>query len=135
VLDRLVARRMLGPGWTSRLLQEVLVDLMTDGDAMGAVLDARRVYSARQRALTAALAEHGVHVQPGDGINLWLPVADEAAALVRLEAAGIRVAPGSPFVARTELADGTRGAHVRVTVGVLRDDFEAIARALALAAA
>ncbi|MBB2924978.1 PLP-dependent aminotransferase family protein [Cellulomonas cellasea] len=135
VLDRLVARRMLGPGWTSRLLQEVLVDLMTDGDAMGAVLDARRVYSARQRALTAALAEHGVHVQPGDGINLWLPVADEATALVRLEAAGIRVAPGSPFVARTEPADGPRGAHVRVTVGVLRDDVEAVARALALAAA
>jgi DNA-binding transcriptional MocR family regulator len=134
VLDALVARRMLGPGWTSRLLQEVLVELMTDGDAMGAVLEARRVYYARQRALTTALAAHGVHVQPGDGINLWVPVADEGAALVRLEAAGIRVAPGAPFVAGHPGPAGPAG-HVRVTVGSLRGDFDQVARVLALAAA
>ncbi|MCL3860281.1 aminotransferase class I/II-fold pyridoxal phosphate-dependent enzyme [Actinotalea sp. K2] len=133
VLDGLVARRMLGPGWTSRLLQEVLVDLMTDPGAIGTVLEARRIYYARQRALTTALATHGVVVTPGDGINLWLPVADEATALVRLEAAGIRVAPGTPFLVGARAA--STAGHVRVTVGSLRGDVEAVARILALAAA
>ncbi|RYV51741.1 PLP-dependent aminotransferase family protein [Pengzhenrongella frigida] len=132
VLDRLVARRMLGPGWTSRLLQRVLVDLLTDGAALEAVADARRAYFARQRALCVALALHGLHVPPGDGINLWLPVRDEAVALVRLDAAGIRVARGAPFFAGPR-AEGS-GGHVRVTVGMLRGDVDAVAHVLALAA-
>ncbi len=30
MVDRLVARRMLGPGWTSRMLQTILLDLLTE---------------------------------------------------------------------------------------------------------
>ncbi|UZN04793.1 aminotransferase class I/II-fold pyridoxal phosphate-dependent enzyme [Cellulomonas sp. S1-8] len=132
VLDGLVARRMLGPGWTSRLLQRVLTDLLTDAHAVEAVAHARRVYHGRRRALSAALARHGLHVPPGDGINMWVPVHDEPTALVRLEAAGVRVARGRPF-----FCDPTgAGGFVRVTVGVLRpEDTEAVATALAAAAA
>lgn len=133
VLDALVARRMLGPGWTSRLLQRVLADLLTDGPAVDAVEHARRVYHGRQRALTQALARQGVELAPGDGVNLWLPVADEQRALVRLGAAGIRVARGRPFAA-TGQAEGGAG-HLRVTVSALREDVDAVARALAIAAA
>ncbi|GEP68460.1 GntR family transcriptional regulator [Cellulomonas soli] len=132
VIDPLIARRMLGPGWTSRLLQRVLADLLVDGSAVDAVAHARRVYYGRQRALCDALASHGLQVRPGDGINLWLPVLDEATALVRLEAAGIRVAPGTPFLA-TPPAEGDRG-HVRVTVGSLREDVAGVARTLVVAA-
>ncbi|ADG74328.1 transcriptional regulator, GntR family with aminotransferase domain [Cellulomonas flavigena DSM 20109] len=131
VLDGLVARRMLGPGWTSRLLQHVLADLLTDAPAVEAVAHARRVYHGRQRALCAALARHGLALAPGDGINLWVPVRDEQTALVKLEAAGVRVARGRPFV-----VDPTRSpGFVRVTVGVLRaEDVEHVAAALAQAA-
>ncbi|QHT55342.1 aminotransferase class I/II-fold pyridoxal phosphate-dependent enzyme [Cellulomonas sp. H30R-01] len=131
VLDALVARRMLGPGWTSRLLQHVLVDLLTDPAAIDAVAHARRVYFARRRALTTALAALDVHVDGGDGINLWLPVHDERTALLRLEAAGIRAAPGTPFVAN---GPDEATAHLRVTVGLLSDDVAEVAQALALAA-
>lgn len=131
VLDALVARRLLGPGWTSRLLQRVLADLLTDGPAVDAVEHARRVYHGRQRALTQALAHHGLELVPGDGVNLWVPVADEQRALVRLGAAGIRVARGRPFAATGQ--EG--GGHLRVTVSALRQDVDAVARALALAAA
>ncbi|GIG28057.1 aminotransferase class I/II-fold pyridoxal phosphate-dependent enzyme [Cellulomonas marina] len=130
VLDALVGRRMLGPGWTSRLLQHTLVDLLTDADALDAVADARRVYFARQRALVDALAAHGLVVTPGDGINLWVPVRDEAAALVHLEAAGVRVSPGAPYRA----GPGAGEPHVRVTVGALREGTAEVAAALALAA-
>lgn len=136
VLDRVVARRMLGPGWTSRLLQHVLADLLVDGEALAAVAQARRIYYARQRALSTALAEHGLATQPGDGINVWVPVADESTALVRLEAAGIRVARGRPFRA-TAPPDAGAG-HVRVTVGALTGspaEVSRVAHALALAAA
>jgi len=132
VLDGLVARRMLGPGWTSRLLQHVLADLLTDTQAVEAVAHARRVYHGRRRALSAALGRHGLHVPPGDGINLWVPVHDEQTALVRLEAAGVRVARGRPFFSDPPTSRG----FVRVTVGVLRgDDVETVAAALVAAAA
>lgn len=131
VLDALVARRMLGPGWTSRLLQRVLADLLTDAHAVEAVAHARRVYHGRRRALSAALARHGLHVPPGDGINMWVPVADEQTAVVRLEAAGIRAARGRPFFA----VPSRSGGFVRVTVGVLQpQDVEHVAAALATAA-
>jgi DNA-binding transcriptional MocR family regulator len=136
VLDRVIARRMLGPGWTSRLLQHLLADLLVDGEALAAVAQARRTYYARQRALSTALAEHGVVVHPGDGINAWVPVADEATALVRLEAAGIRVARGRPFRAVPPPEGGA--GHVRVTVAALTAGPDAVTRtaaALALAGA
>lgn len=132
MVDRIVARRMLGPGWTSRMIQQVLLDLLTGSEGMDAVAGARHAYHSRQRRLRDALAEHGLAVRAGDGINLWLPVADENAALVRLEAAGIRVAPGAPFLAAA--AEGPPAGHVRVTVGSLREDFDSVARILALAA-
>ena len=135
VLDRLVARRMLGAGWTSRMMQTILLDLLVEPRSVEAVEDARRTYAERQAAICAALAEHGVEVAVPDGINLWLPVADERAALVQLTTAGIRAAGGSPFLAPGD-GDGVggRGDHVRVTTGLV-DVAEASHVAAALAAA
>jgi DNA-binding transcriptional MocR family regulator len=132
VIDGLVARRMLGTGWTSRMLQTILLDLLVEPRSIEAVEVARRTYAERQRAVCDALAEHGVRVPVPDGINLWLPVADERAALVQLTTAGIRAAGGSPFVAPG--ADGAAGGHVRVTTGLV-DVAEASHVAVALAAA
>lgn len=131
LVDRIVARRMLGPGWTSRMLQTILLDLLTQSRSVDEVGEARRQYALRQHALTTALAAHGMHVLAPDGINLWLPVTDERAALLRLAAAGIRVAAGSPF-----MATGAPGAFVRVTSGLLApEQAPEVAAALAAAAA
>jgi DNA-binding transcriptional MocR family regulator len=127
LIDPIVARRILGPGWTSRMLQTMLHDLLTDPASVAEVADARRSYRDRQRGLSEALASHGVTLPPGDGINTWLPVADERAAIVQLAAAGIRVAAGTPFQA------SSTGGFVRVTVGAVRDDFDAVAASLAAA--
>jgi DNA-binding transcriptional MocR family regulator len=117
VIDPLVARRMLGPGWTSRLLQAVLVELLTDPASVAAVLRARTAYAVRSLALRAGLAGHGITSSMGDGINAWVKVADERSALITLAARGVRVAPGTPF----EITP-TRGHHVRVTTGLLDED-------------
>lgn len=97
VVEPLVARRMLGPGWTSRMLQEVLLDLLHDQASRDQVRDAREAYLTRQRLLARAMQAGGVDVTPGEGLNMWVPVADERAALVHLAAQGVRAAPGGPF--------------------------------------
>lgn len=128
IIDRLVARRILGPGWTSRMLQTILHDLLTDSTSIFEVNDARRIYRSRQRRLSEALAAAGVKLAPSDGINTWLEVADERSAIVHLAAAGIRVAAGTPFEASTS------GHFVRVTAGQARGGFDWIADQLATAA-
>ncbi|MET4783409.1 aminotransferase class I/II-fold pyridoxal phosphate-dependent enzyme [Glaciihabitans sp. UYNi722] len=128
IIEQLVARRMLGPAWTSRMLQTMLHDLLTDSTSVSEVNDARRVYRARQRKLSEALATHGVTLPPSDGINTWLKVADERAAVVQLAAAGIRVAAGTAFQAAQP------GSFVRVTAGLVRTEFDSVASHLAAAA-
>ncbi|MBG6214449.1 MAG: aminotransferase class I/II-fold pyridoxal phosphate-dependent enzyme [Cryobacterium sp.] len=129
LIDPIVSRRMLGPGWTSRMLQTILHDLLTNGESMAQVSEARRIYFARQRALADALTAFGLDVVQADGINTWLPVQNERDAMVRLAASGIRVAGGSPFLA-------TEGgpAFIRVTAGALTDNVRPVAEALAAAA-
>lgn len=122
-------RRLLGPGWSSRLLQAVLLDLLTDAGAIAQVAAARERYAERRGALLAALAAHGATATAADGINLWLTVDDQQMAMLALAAHGIAVAPGAPFE-----VTGLGAEHVRVTVGLIRDDFDSLAAILASAA-
>lgn len=123
-----VARRLLGSGWTSRMLQRILYDLLSNANTIDQISDARRIYRGRQKALSDALLRNDYPAQLPDGINLWMRVEDERAAVVQLAAAGIRVAAGTPFLA----APG--GQFIRVTAGLVRDDFDAVGALLADAA-
>ncbi|GAA5142198.1 aminotransferase class I/II-fold pyridoxal phosphate-dependent enzyme [Nocardioides marinquilinus] len=115
LLDRIVARRMLGPAWSSRMLQSILLDLLTTPESVADVDGARDAYAARQQALAGHLG-----LPTPDGINLWLPVRDERAAVLHLAAAGIRVATGSAFVTADDAAPAApAGDHVRVTAGLV----------------
>jgi DNA-binding transcriptional MocR family regulator len=129
VLRAVTARRQLGQGWSSRLLQQVLVGLLTDAAAQRRVAEAQGVYAARRAAVVDALAARGVVVGGVEGMNIWVPVHDETAAVVRLASQGIGVAPGAPF--RVGSIDG---GHIRVTVGLARTDHEGLADAIAAAA-
>ncbi|MHA6669571.1 aminotransferase-like domain-containing protein [Homoserinimonas sp. A447] len=129
LIDRIIARRMLGPGWTSRMLQTILHDLLTNNASVEEVAEARRSYAARQEALADALNGLGLAVRQADGINSWLPVSDEQSAIVELAASGIRVAGGSPF-----FAVDSAEAFIRVTAGAVPDDVLPVAEALASAA-
>ncbi|MFD6455243.1 aminotransferase class I/II-fold pyridoxal phosphate-dependent enzyme, partial [Nocardia sp. NPDC060220] len=131
LLDPVVERRMLGPGWSSRLLQRVLLTMLHDAGARAAVAGARLEYRRRATVLRRALARHDVVVAAGDGINVWLPVSDENAAMISLAAAGIKAAPGGPF----EAGEQPAGDHLRLTLGALGDtDIAWLAAELAAAA-
>jgi DNA-binding transcriptional MocR family regulator len=126
-MDRFIARRILGPGWTSRMLQTILYDLLTEPETVAQVELARTTYRERQVAVAGALRASGWDVLTADGINMWLRVDDERDAVVQLAAAGIRVAAGTPFLS------SPGGQFIRVTVGQIRDDFASVGALLAAA--
>ncbi|WP_433360772.1 PLP-dependent aminotransferase family protein [Actinoplanes sp. CA-142083] len=129
VVTAVADRRLLGPGWSSRLLQGVLLDLLTDPAAVAQVAVAREAYASRRSALLTKLHDRGVTATAADGINLWMAVDDQQIAMVSLAAHGIAVAPGTPFCV-TPLA----GDHVRVTAGLVAGGYDDLADALASAA-
>jgi DNA-binding transcriptional MocR family regulator len=129
LVDAVADRRLLGPGWSSRILQAVLLDLLTSPEAIAAVAFARDEYARRRTSLVSALAARGVVAGCDDGINLWLPVEDQQRAMVTLAGHGIAVAPGAPFLVRPSESD-----HVRLTVGLVRDGVGDLADILTTAA-
>ncbi|GIM93735.1 GntR family transcriptional regulator [Paractinoplanes toevensis] len=128
VLDPVLERRLLGQGWTSRLLQHLLLELLTDGPSVAAVGRAREEYARRRALVVEGLRAAGIDLPAGDGLNLWLPVADEQSALITLASAGIAAAAGSAFLP----AGGP--PHLRITAGLIAADHAAIAAQLAAAA-
>ena len=130
IVAELVGRRLLGAGWSSRLLQSVLLELLTTRAAAEVLAQAKATYAARRSALAGALHERGVVTTGCDGINLWVEVADEHTASHRLAAAGVGVAVGSPFVPGRPARD-----HIRITTGLMGDDVGALADLVAAGAA
>lgn len=123
------ARRHLGQGWSSRLLQRILLSLLTDDAARASVADAAAEYARRRAAVVSELGRLGVEVAGTEGINIWVPVHDETAAVVRLARQGIGVTPGAPFTLLPE-----QSGHIRVTVGLAREDHAGLAAQIAAAA-
>lgn len=95
---RVEGRLALGPGWVSGLLQGTVADLLSRAGTASLLDRAARTYERRRTALLRALSARSVHGGRGaSGLNVWVPVADEAAVMARLLAGGIAVAGGSRF--------------------------------------
>jgi len=92
-LARVEGRQSLGPGWVSGIVQRLAARLWGDEAVMASVARAAEAYAERRAAL-ASLLDLPV---PPSGINLWVPVADEDAAVRSLLAEGWAVAPGRPY--------------------------------------
>jgi len=92
---RVEGRMRLGAGWVSSLLQRLVVELWRDDTVAATVDKAGRAYDRRRDGLVAALAERGVPAHGRSGINVWIPVPDDAAAVGVLRDAGWAVSPGS----------------------------------------
>jgi DNA-binding transcriptional MocR family regulator len=92
-LARVEGRQSLGPGWVSGIVQRLVARLWSDRAVMASVARAADAYAERRAALAGLL---GLPVPPS-GINLWVPVADEDAAVRSLLADGWAVAPGRPY--------------------------------------
>ncbi|OBK86214.1 GntR family transcriptional regulator [Mycolicibacter heraklionensis] len=111
-VERVQGRQRLGPGWVSHLLQNLAVDLWRDDAATRRVAEAEAAYRAARDGLCSALADRGVIAHGRSGLNVWIPVPDEAVAMTALFAAGWAAAPGARFRIRG-------AAGLRITIAEL----------------
>jgi len=124
-ISRVEGRQQLGVGWVSHVLQRLVVALWHDDEVQRLMSAAAATYTARRRALLDALAGHGVPAMGRSGFNVWVPVADEQAALRGLLDAGWAASAGERFHLRS-------GPAIRVSIGRLAvEEAPAVAAALA----
>ena len=109
---RVQGRQLAGTGWVSHLLQGLAVAIWSAPGAAGLLERGRRTYRERREALTGALAARGIEAHGHSGMNVWVPVTDEALVTQRLLEAGWAVLPGDRFRLRSRPA-------IRVTVSTL----------------
>ncbi|HLH28139.1 MAG TPA: aminotransferase class I/II-fold pyridoxal phosphate-dependent enzyme, partial [Acidimicrobiales bacterium] len=119
-------RQAVGAGWVSHALQELVLTILALPETPDRVQAARDAYAERRAALVSALAGHGIASMGRSGLNVWVPVPEEAPVLAGMAARGWAIGPGS----RHRLASPPA---VRVTTARL-DPADALAVAAALAA-
>jgi DNA-binding transcriptional MocR family regulator len=109
---RVQGRQLVGTGWVSHILQGLAVAMWSDPGGEALLARGRETYRRRREALAAALDRRGIAAHGRSGMNLWVPVADEAGVTRRLLDAGWAVLPGERFRLRSRPA-------IRVTVSTL----------------
>ncbi|MGW9206743.1 aminotransferase class I/II-fold pyridoxal phosphate-dependent enzyme [Embleya sp. NPDC055664] len=96
-IDRIIGRQRLGPGWISHALQHAVAHAWTSAEVAAHIRVAREAYRVRRTGLIEALRERGVRAVGDTGINVWIEVRDETAAVAGLLARGWVVAPGARY--------------------------------------
>jgi DNA-binding transcriptional MocR family regulator len=91
---RVEGRQWLGPRWVSHILQATVAILLGDPGVQETIERARETYAARRQALIDALQEHGIHAHGRSGLNVWVPVTEEAPVVRALLGAGWLVLAG-----------------------------------------
>jgi DNA-binding transcriptional MocR family regulator len=115
-IARVHGRQQCGPGWVSHILQTLVLALWRDADVAARVQRAAEVYATRRQSLIDSLARHGVPAHGASGLNVWVPVPEEAAAVGALLQRGWVLAPGAPY----RLPGAAPG--VRVTTATLEPE-------------
>jgi DNA-binding transcriptional MocR family regulator len=125
-IARVQGRQQCGPGWVSHILQDVVLALWGDPGTRMLIDRARDTYAERRRELLQALAGLGIKARGASGLNVWVPVQDEAGVIAALLQRGWVLAPGAPYRLAAE------PTAVRVTIATLRAEEAApLARDLA----
>jgi DNA-binding transcriptional MocR family regulator len=112
-IARVHGRQQRGPGWVSHLLQQLVAALWGDESVQAQLARARATYARRRGRLLDALAARGVEAHGRSGMNVWLPLDDEAGAIGALLHRGWVLAPGAPY----RLAGSTPA--IRITTAAL----------------
>ncbi len=96
-IGRVEGRRLLGTGWVSSLLQQLVVVLWSDPKIDALFSTAEHTYDRRRHALLEALRDRGIDAAGDSGINVWIPVVEELAPARQLLEAGWAVSLGQRF--------------------------------------
>jgi DNA-binding transcriptional MocR family regulator len=96
-VSRVEGRQLLGAGWVSHLLQQTAANLWGSAATRKLLARVERTYAERRAGLVEALAGRGIVAQGDSGLGVWVPVAEEAAAVQQLLERGWAVSPGERF--------------------------------------
>ncbi|MCW1100187.1 aminotransferase class I/II-fold pyridoxal phosphate-dependent enzyme [Streptomyces sp. RS2] len=95
-VSRVEGRQRLGAGWVSQVLQHMVLQLSADPKVGELVVRAEHTYTQRRQALLDALAARGVTATGRSGLNIMIPVSEEAAPLRRIQELGWVLRAGEP---------------------------------------
>lgn len=79
--ERLRQEQWLSDGWISAYLQRAAAAALASRSVRSLLGRAQKTYALRRRALLTALTARGVSAIGASGLNVWVPVNDEAAAV------------------------------------------------------
>ncbi len=108
-IARVRGRQALGTGWVSHILQHTVASMLQRTEYRAGVSSAAEVYRSRRHTFRERLADHGFDSVSTSGLNVWIPVIDEASVVSAMERRGFAIRSGASF--RSDAPPG-----VRVTV-------------------
>jgi DNA-binding transcriptional MocR family regulator len=111
-ITALERRQTIGMRWVSHILQALVAAMWRDRAVQRQLAVAEKTYTTRRRALLRALAAHGIEAHGKSGLNVWIPVSDESAAVQTLFQGGWAVHAGESYRI-------TSGPAIRVTIATL----------------
>jgi len=111
-ISRAEGRLALGPGWVSWIIQKLVVELWRDPEVQQVIAAAAAAYRSRAQALIDALQRRGIAACGRSGLNVWVPVVEEAPAIRALFQLGWAVAAGEIFRLSSH-------AGIRITTAIL----------------
>ncbi len=96
-IARVQGRQQCGPGWVSHILQRLVLGLWSDPSVHELIEQASATYTQRREQLLDELAGVGIEAHGASGLNVWIPVPEEAHAVGALLQRGWVLAPGAPY--------------------------------------
>ena len=111
-IARVRGRQAVGAGWVSHILQGLVAALWSDRSCDARLRAAAAAYAERRQRLVTALAAHGVAATGRSGLNVWVPVREEASTVAHLAARGWAVRAGERYRMKSPPA-------IRITVSTL----------------
>ena len=115
-ITQVESRQRISAGWVSHILQQIAFRLWTAPGTAERVQHATNAYADRRQALIAALSDRGITAHGSSGLNVYIPVDQEAAVTQSMLTKGWAIRPGEGY------RINTRQPFVRITTSTLTPD-------------
>ncbi len=118
-INRVTGRQLLGTGWVSHILQRTVAELLTAEETAPALKVASDTYRERRRVFADRLAAGGVSANSTSGLNVWVPVDDEATVVAAMQLRGYAIRSGARYrqLAPPAVRVSTAAADIETLVG------------------
>ena len=127
-ISRVAGRQMLGTGWVSYILQRTVAELLTMPETASTLAEASDAYAVRRDSFIGRLRELEVDCHGSSGLNVWVPVEDEASVVVGMQRRGFAIRSGARY--RQQSGPAVRVSTAASDVATLQRAADALAEVL-----